>query len=319
MRNVIYYSELYHHGVKGQKWGNRNYQNEDGSYTAQGQAENNGHGRYYKSKTDWYPLIGAAVGAGVLLGAGALFYYSVKSGHISGADIVIPGRQILQRISPADEKDLNDIFYASFGKHDNKRYEGLIKFHYKYRGYNEVNIKKMHLNKDLKIAGSDTGTEVLQSVVKKLGLEFDAPISKKDYEVFNKNIVSYRFIDKNSDTFKIYDEFFKELNLRGYDGLVDTNDQLNSGYMSKAPLIIFNKDVIKGVDIKRDIINTPKNNKLNKVELNKALLERKIVDLSNEEKVGYAYFLSAIGAVAGGSVGSAVKSKKEKEENNKKS
>lgn len=24
--------ELYHHGVKGQKWGERNYQNEDGSY-----------------------------------------------------------------------------------------------------------------------------------------------------------------------------------------------------------------------------------------------------------------------------------------------
>lgn len=28
--------ELYHHGVKGQKWGQRNYQNEDGSLTAAG-------------------------------------------------------------------------------------------------------------------------------------------------------------------------------------------------------------------------------------------------------------------------------------------
>lgn len=37
---------LYHHGIKGQKWGQRNYQNPDGSYTAKGQAENNGHGRY---------------------------------------------------------------------------------------------------------------------------------------------------------------------------------------------------------------------------------------------------------------------------------
>ena len=30
--------ELYHHGIKGQKWGIRKYQNEDGSLTAEGKA-----------------------------------------------------------------------------------------------------------------------------------------------------------------------------------------------------------------------------------------------------------------------------------------
>ena len=39
-------NELYHYGTKGQKWGIRNYQNADGSYTSKGQAENGGHGRY---------------------------------------------------------------------------------------------------------------------------------------------------------------------------------------------------------------------------------------------------------------------------------
>lgn len=43
---ILVNGTLYHHGIKGQKWGERNYQNEDGSYTAKGQAENNGHGRY---------------------------------------------------------------------------------------------------------------------------------------------------------------------------------------------------------------------------------------------------------------------------------
>jgi hypothetical protein len=33
---VIYSSELYHHGIKGQKWGVRRYQNPDGSYTTEG-------------------------------------------------------------------------------------------------------------------------------------------------------------------------------------------------------------------------------------------------------------------------------------------
>jgi hypothetical protein len=44
-------NELYHWGIKGQKWGIRRFQNEDGSYTAKGQAENNGHGRYSDSDT----------------------------------------------------------------------------------------------------------------------------------------------------------------------------------------------------------------------------------------------------------------------------
>lgn len=36
--NVIFSNELYHHGVKGQKWGIRRYQNPDGSLTPEGRA-----------------------------------------------------------------------------------------------------------------------------------------------------------------------------------------------------------------------------------------------------------------------------------------
>lgn len=34
----MYSNELYHHGIKGMKWGIRRYQNEDGSLTAKGKA-----------------------------------------------------------------------------------------------------------------------------------------------------------------------------------------------------------------------------------------------------------------------------------------
>lgn len=44
-------NELYHHGIKGQKWGIRRYQNEDGSYTEEGKKRYNntrqGRGNYY--------------------------------------------------------------------------------------------------------------------------------------------------------------------------------------------------------------------------------------------------------------------------------
>lgn len=36
LRGYYYSSELYHHGIKGQKWGIRRYQNPDGTYTAAG-------------------------------------------------------------------------------------------------------------------------------------------------------------------------------------------------------------------------------------------------------------------------------------------
>lgn len=43
-----YSSELYHHGVKGMKWGVRRYQNEDGTLTAKGKQ----HSALYKRLTD---------------------------------------------------------------------------------------------------------------------------------------------------------------------------------------------------------------------------------------------------------------------------
>lgn len=43
---VISTNELYHHGVKGQKWGVRKYQNKDGSLTAAGKKRRN---RYEKA------------------------------------------------------------------------------------------------------------------------------------------------------------------------------------------------------------------------------------------------------------------------------
>lgn len=48
MKKVYFGNELYHHGVLGQKWGVRRYQNSDGSYKP------NAEGRY--DPTDSYKL-----------------------------------------------------------------------------------------------------------------------------------------------------------------------------------------------------------------------------------------------------------------------
>lgn len=90
----IYNSELYHFGVRGMKWGQRRYQNQDGSYTAQGQGRyapkgyssgssrrssgsSNGHARLKKAAK-----IGAGVAAAGLAAYGA--YRLGKSGKLNG-------------------------------------------------------------------------------------------------------------------------------------------------------------------------------------------------------------------------------------------
>lgn len=53
-REELYTNELYHHGVKGMKWGVRRYQNYDGSYTREGVRRFNETAKKYDSANSNY-------------------------------------------------------------------------------------------------------------------------------------------------------------------------------------------------------------------------------------------------------------------------
>lgn len=91
--DTLHNNELYHFGVKGMKWGQRRYQNQDGSYTSQGRgrydpngssssrssrsSSGNNHARLKKAAK-----IGAGVAAAGLAAYGG--YRLAKSGKLNG-------------------------------------------------------------------------------------------------------------------------------------------------------------------------------------------------------------------------------------------
>ena len=94
--------ELYHHGIKGQKWGVRRFQNEDGTRTEAGKERYSGSPRDKNTSVDRKEKIKkAAKIVGATVGAAALAYGGYK---LANSDI---GREFIasQKIRAAMIKD----------------------------------------------------------------------------------------------------------------------------------------------------------------------------------------------------------------------
>lgn len=91
--------KLYHHGIKGQKWGIRRFQNEDGSYTAEGKRR-----RKNDSYSNKFVKKGAMITAGLLIqyaglkleGKGLAYETEIDStGNLLHPDASISGMRIV--------------------------------------------------------------------------------------------------------------------------------------------------------------------------------------------------------------------------------
>ena len=147
LTDLVSSQELYHHGIKGQKWGRRRFQNEDGSLTPAGKERYDDDGPNNPSRPKHRDKLIAkyqseglskenaqymadrriktekiVAGAAAITVVAATAYVANK--HLKGRiDKVIKEGSEIQRISPNTR--LDKALYVSFDKNDMVKYKGM--------------------------------------------------------------------------------------------------------------------------------------------------------------------------------------------------
>ena len=201
-----FYSDEYlaHHGIKGQKWGVRRFQNYDGTLTAAGK-------KHYGVSDDY---------DGRIIPQNSNFYRITNNKE----DVTYDGKK-----------------YLSTNKKDHKAWQKYIGDAYAERGYETYNIEYMPV-KDLKIAKSEKVGELFLEAKKNDPQIFNQIVldtleaqRKFDYKSDDTtDLLSLNFAMQT----KTGQQFINQLLDLGYDGIEDAHGR----NISKDPIIVFNPE-----------------------------------------------------------------------------
>lgn len=270
------HEQLYHHGIKGQKWGVRRYQKKDGSLTPAGKERYYGEstsdiddGEARKRKIAKRVAIGAAVVATALAVAGGVYVHK-KSSYLTSIDVksiergkyavdklsedtVLPKGSTIFRTS-AHKTLRNDLTYASLTRDDRNRYitrmgqmySGKKLYQMKLKTASDVKIpsekKQFDMFVDLLTNDEKFSKTLAHNPYGETPNLFgnrkaaEAWASDYHYENFITRTINLGTNYDKAGTLSKYRDYVKRA---GYQGLIDVND---IGTTSKKPVIIFDTD-----------------------------------------------------------------------------
>lgn len=210
-------NELYHYGVKGMKWGVTHTKEQNSS-------EKNQNNKKIGKKI----TIGAAITAGLIAGS----YGAYKLYNSRDIDRYVKAGKELYRMGHNNElkNGLNELVYSTIRKSDFNKYKSMN---------NNGTELKITSDKRIKIAGNKNAEKIYKDLLSN-NKEFRSHYENVKYKDFNGMIglANKAVIDSNtkiSDTYM--SPFFKELNKRGYDAVMDTQDKF-----AKMPVILINSN-----------------------------------------------------------------------------
>lgn len=223
--NYYYSNEIYHHGIKGMKWGVRRFQKKDGSLTSAGKKRYSEESKdakntdnksskqkrydelYHKYKTLGYSNDDArqtALGqvkteralkviGGLTIAAVAT--YAAYRYYDNHADRTISPDKVMQTVHMGDVGDRlkpGNPFYATYTKRDNTIYSSRVFSHFK----DSSNVTRFYTKDGVKVASEASSRKVFDELVKTNPevKDYVDKISgirgkKKGYQQFNYSLV----------------------------------------------------------------------------------------------------------------------------------
>ena len=234
---------LIHHGIIGQKWGVRRYQNKDGSLTRAGR-----------------------------------YHYGYKNQRIVLNDKVKNNDErkdikVLKRVQKESEFNSEYPFYATHTGHDANFYKAVYGKSLKRRSSDNPQIYSVTLKckEKLSIPSDETCQKVCGELLKDEAYRNNYIQSientKKDlirptqHKVLNQALydvskdrydtkdvyhaLNMTLVNHSSHSNATADAFYDELKRMGYTALIDTNDKKYSSYHAKEPVIVFDPTIVK--------------------------------------------------------------------------